>query len=56
MDCEDTRVDNGAEGNFDAFIYGLCAQDASCTDLIVELPSLVENERQNVIVIRNSDD
>lgn len=49
-------MDDCAKGHVDAFVDGLCAENACCSDLVRELACLIEHEGQNVLVVRHRDD
>jgi hypothetical protein len=56
VDCEDAWVNNSAERNVNTFVNGLCAEDAGCTDLVIDLSSLIEDEGKNILIVGNGDD
>lgn len=56
VDGEDARVDDGAPGDFDAFVDGLGADDAGGSDLVGHLARLVEHEGHDVFVVGDCDD
>lgn len=56
VDGEDAGVDDGAPWYFDAFVYGLGADDAGGSDLVGHLPGLVEHKSHDVFVIGDCDD
>jgi hypothetical protein len=56
VDCEDARVHDCTKGYFDAFVDGLGAEDTRSSNFVVDFSGLIENEGQNVLVVRNSND
>ena len=53
---EDAGVDDGAEGDGEAFIDGLCGEDTGGADFVGELAGLVEDEGEDVLVVGDGDD
>lgn len=56
VDGQDAGVDDCAPWYFDAFVNGLGADDAGCSDLVGELARLVEHEGHDVFVVGDGDD
>lgn len=54
--CKYTRVDDCAPRYVNAFVNRLSAEDTRRANLVGDLAGLVENERENVLVIGDSDD
>lgn len=54
--CKNTGVDNCAPRNAEAFVDRLSGEDASCTDFVHDLASLVENEGKDIFIVRDGDD
>lgn len=47
---------NGAPGNLEAFVDGLCGKNSGRADLISELAGLIEHECHDVLVVGDGDD
>lgn len=53
---KDAWVDDSAPRHLDALVDGRSAEDPRGTDLVDELPGLIEHESQDVFVVGDSDD
>ena len=56
VDGEDTGVDDCSPRDFDAFVNGLSADDAGCSDLVGQLACLIEHKGHDVFIVGDRDD
>ena len=54
--AQHARVHDGTPGHINTVVHGLRAEDPRCAHLVLDLPRLVEDEGQYVIVVANVDD